>query len=96
MITRVLMPAAIPTVLSAFRVGGSLVIVGVVVAEMLTSAEGIGYVITRYRTLLDSPRVFGGILLVVAMVFAFDGLVRLLERRTRHWRLSSQSAESLP
>jgi NitT/TauT family transport system permease protein len=96
MITRVLVPAAIPTVLSAFRVGGSLVIVGVVVAEMLTSAEGIGYVITRYRTLLDSPRVFGGILLVVAMVFAFDGLVRLLEHRTRHWRLSSQSAERLP
>jgi NitT/TauT family transport system permease protein len=95
MITRVLVPAAIPTVLSAFRVGGSLVIVGVVVAEMLTSAEGIGYVITRYRTLLDSPRVFGGILLVVAMVFAFDGLVRLLEHRTRHWRLSSQSAEGL-
>jgi NitT/TauT family transport system permease protein len=94
-ITRVLVPAAIPTVLSAFRVGGSLVIVGVVVAEMLTSAEGIGYVITRYRTLLDSPRVFGGILLVVAMVFAFDGLVRLLEHRTRHWRLSTSAADSL-
>lgn len=57
MISRVLLPAAIPTVLSAFRIGGALVIVGVVVAEMLTSSEGIGYLITRYRTLLDSPRV---------------------------------------
>ena len=94
MISRVLLPAAIPTVLSAFRIGGALVIVGVVVAEMLTSAEGIGYLITRYRTLLDSPRVFAGILVVVALVFAFDGLVRLFERRTRHWRLSTRSGET--
>lgn len=93
-VVKVLLPAAIPTVLSAFRIGGSLVIVGIVVAEMLTSAEGIGYLITRYRTLLDSPRVFAGILVVVALVFAFDRLVRLAERRTRHWRLSTRSGES--
>jgi NitT/TauT family transport system permease protein/taurine transport system permease protein len=92
MVSRVLLPAAIPTVLSAFRVGGALVIVGIVVAEMLTSTEGIGYLITRYRTLLESPRVFAGILVVVALVVAFDSLVRLLERRTRHWRLSTRSA----
>jgi NitT/TauT family transport system permease protein len=94
MMSRVLLPAAIPTVLSAFRIGGALVIVGIVVAEMLTSSEGIGYLITRYRTLLDSPRVFAGILVVVALVFAFDGLVKLFERRTRHWRLSTRSGET--
>jgi NitT/TauT family transport system permease protein len=93
MMTRVLLPAAIPTVLSSFRVGGALVIVGIVVAEMLTSAEGIGYLISRYRTLIDSPHVFAGILVVLAMVFAFDFLVRSLERRTRHWRLSTRSAD---
>lgn len=94
LVSRVLLPAAIPTVLSAFRIGGALVIVGIVVAEMLTSSEGIGYLITRYRTLLDSPRVFAGILVVVALVIAFDGLVKLLEQRTRHWRLSTRSGES--
>lgn len=93
MLVRVLLPAAIPTVLSAFRIGGALVIVGIVVAEMLTSTEGIGYLITRNRTLLNSPRVFAGILLVVALVIGFDALVRLLERRTRHWRFSTRSAE---
>ncbi len=92
-ISRVLLPAAIPTVLSSLRVGGALVIVGIVVAEMLTSAEGIGYLITRYRTMLNSPRVFAGILVVVAVVFLFDGLVRLIERRTAAWRLSTRSGE---
>jgi len=93
MVTRVLLPAAIPTVLSSLRVGGALVIVGVIVAEMLTSAEGIGYLITKNRTLLDSPRVFAGILIVIFLVLAFDRVVRLLEHRTRFWRLSTQSAD---
>jgi peptidoglycan/xylan/chitin deacetylase (PgdA/CDA1 family) len=44
---------AIRPVLASLRVGGSLVIVGVIVAEMLTSAEGVGYLITENRTLLD-------------------------------------------
>jgi NitT/TauT family transport system permease protein len=86
LVSRVLLPAAIPTVLSSLRIGGALVIVGIVVAEMLTSSEGIGYLISRYRTMLDSPRVFAGILVVVALVLMFDLLVRFFERRTQHWR----------
>ncbi|MET7246250.1 ABC transporter permease [Methylobacterium sp. EM32] len=92
-ITRVLLPAALPTVLSSFRVGGALVIVGVVVAEMLTSSEGIGYLISRYRTLLDSPHVFAGILLVVLLVFLFGALVGQIEHRTAHWRFATRSGE---
>jgi NitT/TauT family transport system permease protein/taurine transport system permease protein len=95
LIFRVLLPAAIPTILSAFRVGGSLVIVGVVVAEMLTSAQGVGYLITRYRGSLDSAKVFAGILIVVAVVLIFDQLIRYLERRTGFWRLSTQSSENV-
>ena len=35
--------------MSGLRVGGALVIVGVVVSEMLISSAGIGYLISRYR-----------------------------------------------
>lgn len=94
MITRVLLPASMPTVLASFRVGGALVIVGVVVAEMLTSSAGIGYLISRYRTMLDSPHVFAGIILVVALVLAFGGLVRVIEHHTQHWRFSTRSGET--
>ena len=52
-ITRVIIPASIPTVLTGLRLGGALTIIGVVVSEMLTSAAGIGYLVTRYRTILD-------------------------------------------
>lgn len=84
-ILRVYVPATIPTVLSALRVGGALVIVGVVVAEMLTSSAGIGFLISRYRTLLDSAHVFAAILLVLFLAVMFDLAVQLVERRTGNW-----------
>jgi NitT/TauT family transport system permease protein len=90
-IIRVVIPAAIPTVLSGLRVGGALVIVGVVVSEMLISSAGIGYLISRYRTILDSPHVFAGILLVLAMAVAFNALIRLIERRAAVWQVGTRA-----
>lgn len=84
-IVHVVIPAAIPSILSAIRISGALVIVGVVVAEMLTSTAGLGFVITANRTVLDSPRVFAAILCVLIIVLAFDAIVRLLERQTSRW-----------
>ena len=91
-IVRVMIPAAIPSVLSGLRLGGALVIVGVVVTEMLSSAAGIGYLITLYRTLLDTPQVFFAILLVLAITVLFDTVMRLLERRTAVWQTAGRTA----
>jgi NitT/TauT family transport system permease protein/taurine transport system permease protein len=88
-VAHVIIPAAIPSILSAVRIGGSLSIVGVVVAEMLTSAAGLGFLITSYRTVLDSSRVFAAILFVLIIAIAFDAAVRQLERRTVRWSIAN-------
>lgn len=85
-ILHIVLPAAIPPILTGIRLGGALVIVGVIVAEMLASASGIGFLISRYRTMLDSPRVFLGISLVLALTIAFDMGMRLLEAKVRAWQ----------
>jgi len=89
-IARVIIPASIPTVLDGLRLGGALVIVGVVVSEMLTSAAGIGYLVTRYRTILDSTHVFAAVLLIIILTVVFNGLVRALERRTVIWQTAGR------
>jgi NitT/TauT family transport system permease protein len=90
-VTRVVIPAAIPTVLTGLRVGGALVIVGVVVSEMLISSAGVGYLISRYRTILESAHVFAGVLLVLAMAVAFNALIKLVERRAAVWRTGTRA-----
>ena len=92
----VVLPAAIPTVIASLRLGGALVIVGVVVSEMLTSSAGIGYLITSYRTVLDSPRVYVGILLVLLLGVLLDVGMRLLERAATRHRAAEMPRRAAP
>src|SRR5215208_1733218 len=90
-IVRVIIPASIPTVLTGLRLGGALTIIGVVVSEMLTSAAGIGYLVTRYRTILDSPHVFGAIVMILLLSILFDTFARAVERRTLVWQTAGRA-----
>ena len=90
LIKRVIIPASIPTVLTGLRLGGALTIIGVVVAEMLTSAAGIGYLVTRYRTILESAHVFAAILMILVLSVLFDVLARAIERRTLVWQTAGR------
>jgi NitT/TauT family transport system permease protein len=93
-ITRVIIPASIPTVLTGLRLGGALTIIGVVVSEMLTASAGIGYLVTRYRTILESAHVFAGILMILLLSILFDLLARWIERRTLVWQTAGRSGPS--
>jgi NitT/TauT family transport system permease protein/taurine transport system permease protein len=80
------LPASLPSIVAALRLGGALVIVGVIVAQMLGAAEGLGFLVTRQRTLLNSPGVYAGIVLVLLMTGMHEILLRRLERRVAAYR----------
>ena len=80
------LPASLPSIVAALRLGGALVIVGVIVAQMLGAADGLGYLITRHRTLLDSPGVYAGIVLVLVITGLHELALRRLERRVAAYR----------
>lgn len=80
------LPASLPSIVAALRLGGALVIVGVIVAQMLGAAEGLGFLVTRQRTLLNSPGVYAGIVLVLLMTGLHEILLRRLERRVAAYR----------
>lgn len=82
----VLVPAAIPSILSGLRIGGSLVTIGVVVAEMLASTAGLGFLITQHRSMFQTPEVYFGIILVLVLTAALDFVISRVERRTASWR----------
>ena len=100
LVTRVVIPASLPTVFAGLRLGGALTIIGVVVSEMLTSAAGIGYLVTLNRTILDSARVFAAILMILVLAVAYFMFARALERRVVVWQAAGkqprQSRESSP
>jgi NitT/TauT family transport system permease protein/taurine transport system permease protein len=64
---------------------------------MLTASAGIGYLVTLNRTILDSPRVFAGILCILVLSVAYDIFSRALERRMVVWQSAGrQQQQSSP
>ena len=93
-ITRVIIPASVPTVFTGLRLGGALTIIGVVVSEMLTSAAGIGYLVTLNRTILESARVFAAILMILVLAIAYYMLARAFERRMVVWQSAGRQQKA--
>lgn len=84
-ILEVMLPAAIPSVLSGLRIGAAMTAIGVVVAEMMAATAGIGFLITQNRTMFNTPEVYFGVLLVVILAGLIDWAIRLIERKTASW-----------
>jgi NitT/TauT family transport system permease protein len=81
----VVVPHALPSLFAALRIAGGLAFIGVVVAEMLSSTEGIGYVITANRSSFNSELVYAAVLLVLILAYLLDSVLALIERAVSPW-----------
>ena len=84
---RILLPMAMPSIVSGLRIGTALVVIGVIVAEMLASLGGIGYLISYYRSIYATDHVYLGILFALGCALAANWGLSLLERRYTSWRV---------
>lgn len=89
-ITRLMLPAALPNILLGTRIAAGLAWLGLVVAEIMGSTAGIGYLMSDARQFSNTPVVFVGIIIFALLGLLSDGMIRLLERKTLHWRDSFQ------
>jgi NitT/TauT family transport system permease protein/taurine transport system permease protein len=83
---QILVPAAFPAILSGLRLGGALVTIGVIVAEMMAATDGIGFLITQNRTMFKTPEVYFGIFLAIVIAGMIDWSIGLIERRFAVWQ----------
>jgi NitT/TauT family transport system permease protein len=86
--TRVLFPFAIPSIVSGLRIGTGLVVISVVVAEMLASLDGIGFLISYHRTLFDTGDVYLGFLFTIALAVGLNRGLSVLERTFSNFRVA--------
>jgi NitT/TauT family transport system permease protein/taurine transport system permease protein len=85
-ITQIIVPLSLPGILPGIRLGTALAVIGVVVAEMLASAAGIGYLIEYNRTIFRTPSVYLAILVVVGIVAVIDRALFVFEKRLIYWK----------
>ena len=84
-VTRVIVPAALPGLLVALRLGVALSWTAVVAAELIGAPSGLGYAVEWYRELLLTPQVMSFIAMIGVIGYLCDAGVRWLSRRLTPW-----------
>ncbi|WP_101946931.1 ABC transporter permease [Mycobacterium sp. 3519A] len=90
-VTRVLVPGALPGFLVGLRFSLAYSILGLVAAETVNADEGLGFMITQAQTYLQTNKVFVGLVIYSVLGLLADQFVRILERVLLRWRPSYEA-----
>jgi NitT/TauT family transport system permease protein len=84
--------ASFPSVFGSFRILYDIGWTYVILAEMVNSRRGVGYMVEAARKVLDFERVYAGIIAIGIAAFLFRSLLTFLERHLFPWKQPSRSA----
>jgi sulfonate transport system permease protein len=92
LVTRVLVPGALPGFLVGLRFSLAYSVLGLVAAETVNADKGLGFLITQGQTYLQTGQVFVGLVIYSLLGLLADQFVRVLERVLLRWRPSYEAA----
>lgn len=85
-ISRLILPAASPQILLGLRTSLAVSWIGLVVAELIGSTSGIGFLINEAKQNGQPEVIFVGILIFAIVGKLLDSAVKAIERRTLSWQ----------
>ncbi len=85
-ISRVVLPAATPEILTGMRIGIGFGWTTLVAAEMIAANRGLGFMVLNAAQYLQSDTVIMGIVVIGLFAFGFDLLMRRIERILVPWK----------
>ncbi len=86
-LTKVILPASVPTIISALKINVGLSFVGVIVGEFLVAQYGLGYLIVYGSQIFKLDWVMLSVILLAIMAAIMYQLIVLLEKKFLKWRL---------
>jgi len=78
---KILIPAALPEIVSGIRVGFSLALIGTLLGEMFGSQRGLGHLLMQAMSLHNIERILALTLLLVVFAAGVNALLLALDRR---------------
>lgn len=85
LLTQVIFPAALPSILTAMQVALPIAFIVVVVTEMLTGGDGLGGSMIEAAKLADATGVFANLIVIGLMGFALLGGLQVTRRKILRW-----------
>jgi len=84
-LSRVILPAALPSIFAGLRIALPVAIIVVVLTEMIGDSIGLGYYITVWSTRFTFQNVYAAIIVIGVCGFVLDQLLLLARRRLVPW-----------
>ena len=82
----VILPSALPEILTAMRIGIGFGWTTLVAAEMVAATEGLGYMVLSASQFLQTSTVVMGIIVIAIIAYIFDLLMRFIESKVVPWK----------
>ena len=86
LIQHVILPAALPSLLTGLRYAMSVSVLMLVIAEQVNASEGLGFLINNARDAMRTDIIVVCLFVYALLGLSGDTLVRLIERRLLGWR----------
>ena len=87
-LTQIVLPAALPSILTGMRISLGIALIVAVVAEMISGNSGIGYFILDMQRIFRVPEMFAGIFTLGILGYVINFAFLKIEAYLLRWRLS--------
>jgi NitT/TauT family transport system permease protein len=88
---KIIFPAAVPNIFAGFRIGLPYAIGAAVIAELISSNRGLGYLVQVGAMNFDTTQCFVAILAATLIIHAVTFIVDSTERMLLRWRPSAEA-----
>src|SRR3954453_1249824 len=85
-VRKIVIPAALPSILSGFRISASIALLLVVSAEMIGADRGIGAFVLQAGNLMQTDQLLAGVVVLSVFGLVVARLIGFLEARLLAWR----------
>lgn len=84
----VMLPDALPSILSGLRIGAAISTVGTVIAELTMAQSGLGGLLAQAGNRFQMDKYFAVVIVLMVLGTAITAALRFAERRIGRWRVS--------
>ncbi len=84
-LVHLLLPAALPNILTGFELAVVVSLLGAIVGEFVGAEEGLGVLLLQAQFQMAMPSVFAILLVLALLGVVFNLLIRTIRRRTLFW-----------
>jgi ABC-type nitrate/sulfonate/bicarbonate transport system permease component len=85
----ILLPAAVPSIVTGIRLGMATGLIGVIVGEFISAEAGVGFLISQAANNFNTDLLFVGLLVLAVVSVLLTFVLRAVERHFNRWKVGA-------